>query len=1072
MKRTQLLDHFRNIRKQFVSWLSIIIIAMLAVIAYLGIRFTAGSLRENINSFYDETKYRDVEVLSTLLFSEEDLKLIQELDTVENAVGFRSYDTIIKSSSSSRNITLLSFDDTINVPKLTKGSYPKEDNDVLVEASIANALGLEIGDIIYTNPDPYLKQNIFTVSGICIHPDHIAKLMDNSAKGYVIVNKNIFDPEAFDNCFSKVEIRFADLKNDDHFSDRYFDQVSTDQSQIEDLSESRKQVRYNAVVKKMQDAIDENNAKLEEGKKQLDEARAQLDEKQQEAKDGEKKLNSSYSQLKSAKAQLDTAKQTLDQVAGEFTAAEMQLKEADEQLQDGKRQLEDGYRSFIDARNRIKDLIIQNYPDAAEGVEWPSDEFDVDDPNLTLTKFPVVSDFTVDLTSDDNCKLVSDYLKENYPDAADQIDIEDFQDKAKLWESKHKEYLEGRDKYLGAYGEYRSQYRVFIQNLGQYEEGLAQYESGMTAYRKGLRQLTEAKKELEEKEKEYAEKYSEYEEGVKALEEAKSRLNEIPENRWIFMNVKGNASYVFAKSLSNNFSGISVTFSLLFVVIGALVIYATVGKTIDEQRKQVGTTKALGFFNFEIMSKYLVFGLSATIIGITAGILLSYFVLLKITMRSQMDYFHIGEGKQIFEPMPVVLVCAAAILLTILAVYLACSRMVKQPARILMQDSAPLTFGRKGSSSNDGGSLYSKLIFRNMLADPKRVFVTIVSIAGSCALILIGLTILHSISSATDLQFNKIYRYDYQIDYDVSINENVEAEIETALKKNNAQYIRIYLKNSPFMSNDELDSARFFCGDLNEISDFIMMSDIKDKKEMTELSNHGIYVPIKANENGHFTENGKITVFDEVMNSYDADVAEPFMLYAARFFILSRDYYHEIYGKDPVDNQYLLRVAPENAEQLKEDVLKISGVNKYLSSANDKIDFDSFVSIARGMVILLTAMSFAMAYFILLNLVNMFINQKKRELTVMRVNGFTVKEVKNYVGRELIVTTIAGILIGIPLGIFMAYRIILLLENINCFDRSIYYPGCLIAAGVTAIFSALISASALRKVKDLKLTDI
>ncbi|MEE3408605.1 MAG: FtsX-like permease family protein, partial [Erysipelotrichaceae bacterium] len=115
---------------------------------------------------------------------------------------------------------------------------------------------------------------------------------------------------------------------------------------------------------------------------------------------------------------------------------------------------------------------------------------------------------------------------------------------------------------------------------------------------------------------------------------------------------------------------------------------------------------------------------------------------------------------------------------------------------------------------------------------------------------------------------------------------------------------------------------------------------------------------------------------------------------------------------------------------------------------------------------------FAMAYFILLNLVNMFINQKKRELTVMRVNGFTVKEVKNYVGKELIVNTAIGILLGLPLGGIMAYRIILLLENINCFDRSIYYPGGLIAAVVTAIFSFFISQSALRKVKDLKLTDV
>ncbi|MBR4610570.1 MAG: hypothetical protein IKO38_08995, partial [Erysipelotrichaceae bacterium] len=156
----------------------------------------------------------------------------------------------------------------------------------------------------------------------------------------------------------------------------------------------------------------------------------------------------------------------------------------------------------------------------------------------------------------------------------------------------------------------------------------------------------------------------------------------------------------------------------------------------------------------------------------------------------------------------------------------------------------------------------------------------------------------------------------------------------------------------------------------------------------------------------------------------------------------------------------------------KEAILKLDGVNGIIPSDNDRADFNSFVGLAQAMVMLLTGMAFAMAYFILLNLVNMFINQKKRELTVMRVNGFTVKEVKNYVGKELIVNTAIGILLGLPLGGIMAYRIILLLENINCFDRSIYYLGGLIAAVVTAIFSFFISQSALRKVKDLKLTDV
>ena len=41
MKKTQIIDHLRNIRKQFVSWLSIIVIAMLAVILVVAVLISA-----------------------------------------------------------------------------------------------------------------------------------------------------------------------------------------------------------------------------------------------------------------------------------------------------------------------------------------------------------------------------------------------------------------------------------------------------------------------------------------------------------------------------------------------------------------------------------------------------------------------------------------------------------------------------------------------------------------------------------------------------------------------------------------------------------------------------------------------------------------------------------------------------------------------------------------------------------------------------------------------------------------------------------------------------------------------
>ncbi len=1078
MKQTQITDTLRNIRKQFVSWLSIIIIAMLAVIAFLGIRFPDDSFMSNMNDYYREADFRDLELFSSLLFSENDLEAINGLEEVEKAIAVRSCDAFLKKGNDSQKVTVISLSDQINVPQLKEGRYPQNDKECLIEEYTAEQLGLKTGDRIEVEADGMIRQDAFVVAGIATHPDHIAKVMD-TAGSYLMVDMEVFAEEAFDGAYTALEIVFKKNKDAGYFADRYFKGISSGKEAVREISSFRETMRAAEIRDSYQKELDEKESELNEARKQLEEARKLLDEKTAEADAGKKKLDAAYRELRSGKAQLAEGKAVLDQAGGELAIVESKLNDAAAKLADARKQLTDSYREFLKYRSIIQKALSEFLPEIYGDVAWITDQsFDVDSAALSMTGFPVAEGLSIDLTSEESIakvrSLVDAYLAAEDGDDEIKADLRKIDpsiyEVPSRWEQSHKDYLAGKEAYDSSFKEYKSQYRTFIAGLEEYEAGLAKLQEGEASYRNGVKQLAEARKQLTEKENEYVENLELYEEGQKLCEEAKRQLADLANARWVFFDVKGNASYTFARSLIQNFAGISHTFSLLFVVIGALVIYATVGKTIDEQRTQVGTTKALGFFNLEIMGKYLSFGVSATAIGSLLGVAAAYFGVSGAVLESTTDYFRIGEGELIMEWPIVALVVAFSILLAIAAVYLACIRMVRSPARILMQDAMPRAVKKKGKSAAEG-SLYPKLILRNMVNDPKRVLVTIISVAGSCALIVIGLTVMHSISSATDIQFNEIYRYDYLLDYDSSVNENVEAEVEKILRDNDAEFIRVSNKARAFMNGEELDSADILCGDLEEIADYLLVPEVDSEKEL-RLSDQGIYIPQKLEESGHFARNGSITMYDDAMNSYDVPVAEPFACYVARFFIMSSDLYRECFHEDPSYNQYLIRIDDRKGSQIKESLERIGGVSKYYHSDERKTDFISFISIARAMVGLLTAMSFMMAYCMLLNLVNRFINQKKRELTIMRINGFTVKEVKIYVGSEMVATTVAGILLGLPLGSFMAYRIILLLENINVFDRRIYWPGWLLAALTTAAFSFIISRQALKKVKDLKLTDI
>ena len=90
----------------------------------------------------------------------------------------------------------------------------------------------------------------------------------------------------------------------------------------------------------------------------------------------------------------------------------------------------------------------------------------------------------------------------------------------------------------------------------------------------------------------------------------------------------------------------------------------------------------------------------------------------------------------------------------------------------------------------------------------------------------------------------------------------------------------------------------------------------------------------------------------------------------------------------------------------------------------------------------------------------------------MRVNGFTTKECVRYSASELIITTVLGILIGVPVGAWLGYRVIRLTEqSFLQMDRTLDARSVIFSILITAVFALIINSTALSKVKDLKLSD-
>ena len=133
--------------------------------------------------------------------------------------------------------------------------------------------------------------------------------------------------------------------------------------------------------------------------------------------------------------------------------------------------------------------------------------------------------------------------------------------------------------------------------------------------------------------------------------------------RWIVTDVSGNMSYVQLNSSRESLTRLQMTFSLLFIAVSALVIYATVSKMIDEQRNLVGATKALGFYRREIFAKYLTFGVSGTLLGTLMGGLIARFGVEPFILNGYQIYYSIDITRGTLTVGPTLIVFVAGLLL-------------------------------------------------------------------------------------------------------------------------------------------------------------------------------------------------------------------------------------------------------------------------------------------------------------------------------------------------------------------------------------------------------------------------
>ena len=166
MKRVLLKDSIKEIKNTYKRFISILLMAFLGVGFFAGLRAASPDMIDTFDQFYEDNQVYDIQIISTLGLTDDDIEELEKVDEVESVVGSFEKDGIIDIDNKEIVTKLITIGE-INKPILVDGNMPQNDRECLVEEGFLKSNNKQIGDMVdveiedttdvYGNKKSYLK---------------------------------------------------------------------------------------------------------------------------------------------------------------------------------------------------------------------------------------------------------------------------------------------------------------------------------------------------------------------------------------------------------------------------------------------------------------------------------------------------------------------------------------------------------------------------------------------------------------------------------------------------------------------------------------------------------------------------------------------------------------------------------------------------------------------------------------------------------------------------------------------------------------------------------------------------
>ncbi|MCH4839831.1 FtsX-like permease family protein [Bifidobacterium pseudocatenulatum] len=613
-------------------------------------------------------------------------------------------------------------------------------------------------------------------------------------------------------------------------------------------------------------------------------------------------------------------------------------------------------------------------------------------------------------------------------------------------------------------------------------------------------QLAEAKAQLDQAQSKLDQQKKDTE---RTLQSKQNKLEDsIPQVRWYVQDRSQIGGFSSLKSDLESIQSLGNAFPIVFLLVAVMMSLTAMARMVEEDRGLIGTYTGLGYGRLAVASRYLLFALFACLIGGGLGLIAGFlgipaFLLVVLRglyvmpdVRLAYDWLYGTAGVALF----VVGVLAATVY--------ACAQEMRQKPASLMRPKAPRAGSRilleRIKPLWNRMSFLGKVTARNIFRFKSRLIMTVGGVAGCTALIVCGLAINDTVAALGAKQYQDVYQYDLMVVANDDDADAMRQKVASDGRVTSSMDVRV--ESGDLTGDSGSESIQLVAVPDSERSEFgkmvtlqpVRSSWVDGAADTVSLGDDGVIVSQSAASAMGVKAGGMVTLTNGDDMQAEAHVSAVIRSVIGSDVYVSETYYRQLFDtaasgtssassasdSGESDNQNgesgTSNGASSNGQQLVWNAMyaKLKGSGESHAAYAEKLEDDDAVmkavscahmaesfkfDLMGAVVALIVALAGGLALVVLFTLANTNVSEREREMATLKVLGFFDKEVHHYVNREMMVLTMMGVVLGLPLGRFVgglltaALNMPALYFEVECTPLSY-----VIAAGATMAFALLV----------------